>query len=65
VEHEQGNVITLGLRDRRDKEKRIERKNGTDRITLIFIEIGRSSLTLLTSNVDFYICKYHNGKLAN
>lgn len=26
VEHEQGNVITLGLRDRRDMEKRMEQK---------------------------------------
>jgi len=26
VEYEQGNVITLGLRDRRDKEERMEQK---------------------------------------
>lgn len=53
------------LRDRTDKEKKWNRKNGTDRITLIFIENGRGRLTLLTSNVDFNICKYHKGKLAN
>ena len=59
------NIITLGLRDRRDKEREQNIKNGSNHIKFIFIENGRGSLALLTSTINFNICKYCNGKLAN
>lgn len=65
MEHEEENVIALGFRDRTDKEREWNIKNGTVHITLIFIKNGRDSLALLTSTIDFNIFKYHNGKSAN
>ena len=47
------------------KKREWNRKNGTDHITLIFVKNGRDCLALLTSNIHFNICKYHNGKLVN